>query len=80
MEVEHGDDSDPELLKFTWEAISQTANLLRIQIYFENPKYLSANMEREWLRVTFIDPVLFTGTNGLQIKREDRVVSREIPP
>jgi len=42
--------------------------------------YISANPAKEWIKITFMDHFLFTSTEGLQIEKEKRTISRELPP
>ena len=65
IEIVPGEDSDEEMLGYTWRAVSQTNRTLVVQFEFENALFISANGDRERVKVTVRDPVMFTGTNGL---------------
>jgi len=80
VEVVPGEDSDTQRLYFTWEVISQTNDTLTIQLHFNETEFVSANWDKEWLKITFRDHWMFLGTNGLVIKPEHRVVKKEMPP
>jgi len=80
LEIDPGWDSDPEKHKFDWIIVNQTSTKLILQLYFEDAKYISSNFDREWLKVTFMDPLMFYGINGMAIDEEDRTITREIPP
>ena len=80
LEIDPGWDSDPEKHKFDWVTVNQTSTKLILQLYFEDAKYISSNFDREWLKVTFMDPLMFFGVNGMVIDEEDRTITREIPP
>jgi len=41
---------------------------------------ISANIDKEILKITFRDLLLFSGQNGEQIQLEYREIVREMPP
>lgn len=42
--------------------------------------YISADITKEWIKITFVDAFLFTSMEGLQIQSDRRTISRELPP
>jgi len=67
-------------MDFDWEAIAQTNRTIVLQVTYKNATYISANLAKEWINITFMDPLLFLSTEGLQIERGKRMISRELPP
>ena len=47
---------------------------------YDNPLWISANADKETMTVTFRDEYMFLGTNGLLIERQNRVITRQMPP
>jgi len=43
IEIVAGEDSDQEMLGFTWRVVSQTNRTLVVQLEFENAIFISAN-------------------------------------
>jgi len=79
IEIVPGEDSDDAKLGFTWRVEAQTGRVLRLQLVFDDAMFISANSDKEFLRATFIDPVMFTAVNGLKIKKEHRQIERMMP-
>jgi len=71
VEVHAGVDSNPEDLQFTWNVTKETKDELHVQLYFENPLLVSVNSDKDNITVTFNDPGLFTGMNGLLMSEQD---------
>jgi len=47
---------------------------------FDDAQFISANRNKEILRATFRDPVMFTAAeNGLTIEKEHRQIERMMP-
>jgi len=46
---------------------------------FDDALFISANSDKEFLRATFIDQVMFTAKNGLQIETKHRQIERMMP-
>jgi len=80
IEIDPGEDSDPAYLLFDWEAIAQTKRTIDLQLTYDSGEYISSNPAKEWIKITFLDPVLFTSNEGLQIDKKKRTISRELPP
>ena len=49
---------------------------MQIQLYFENPLMVSANVIPDKVRLTFNDPTLFMGMNGLIMKRDSEIIEK----
>jgi len=47
---------------------------------FDNPLLISAHADKETMTVTFRDEYMFLGTNGLPIEKQNRVITRQMPP
>jgi len=62
--VEHGDWSDKHFLNFTWNVTEFTGRIMKIQLYFENAKYVSSWDEPETLVASFLHRKFFLGVNG----------------
>ena len=80
LEVEEGHDSNPQTLKFSWEAIRQTNRTLVIKITWESAMFVSAFIPPDVLKVTIRDPLFFIAYDGRQIKLDDRELRRILPP
>jgi len=80
LEVEEGHESNPYNLRFSWEAIRQTNRTLVIKISWESAMFVSAFIPPDVLKVTILDPLFFTAYDGRQIKLDDRVLRRILPP
>jgi len=48
-----------------WNVTSETETRLAIQLYFDEPLMVSTEPFPDSLRVTFNDPSIFIGKNGL---------------
>jgi len=47
---------------------------------YDNPLLISAYADKETMTVVFRDAYMFLGTNGLLIERQNRVITRQMPP
>ena len=74
-----GEESDPARLTLDWIVVEQTPSFLKIQLYFDDAKYVSANSYPDTLQVIVRDPEMFRGFNKLLIETGKRVMERELP-
>ena len=69
------DDEISEKLKFTWECIDFTQNEMVLQLYFENPKFVSISDKPQTLKLvfngeaTFMDLLLNVVRPGFELRR-----------
>ena len=70
VEVIAGEDSDPSRLLFTWHIVEMTERKIFIQMVFNEAIYVSAKLDAEILRVTFVDKYTFVGRNNLPIEMD----------
>ena len=79
VEVEPSILQDPTMVGMTsWQVINYKSTEIGIQMIFENPLYISYEVEPDTLVITFADPDLFISTDGIQIKDEYRVLKRKL--
>jgi len=71
VELHAGVDSNPEDLRFTWNVTVEKKDELHVQLYFENPSLVSAHTDKDNITVTFNDPELFIGMNGLLMSEQE---------
>ena len=64
MLVEPGDWSDKHFLNFTWNVTEFTGRFMKIQLYFENAKYVSSQDDPETLVVNFLHRQFFFDVRG----------------
>jgi len=79
IKIEPGEFSDDKRLKFDWIVVEQTPTSIRIQLYFNEAKFISANGDPEILMIMFRDPEMFRGVNTLLIKPDKRTLQRVLP-
>ena len=79
VEVIPGLESNETLLGFTWNVTAETERELEIHLFFDNPWYISSNPIPDKVRLTFNDPSLFIGINGITMENTAQVVERYLP-
>ena len=79
MEVIPGEESDVTFLGFTWNVTALSERQLEINLYFDNPIMVSSNPIPDKVRMTFNDPSLFIGINGITMENTAMVVERYLP-
>ena len=50
-------DNDFSMLNFTWNVTSFSSNKMTIQMYFENPIYISSSTQRDMLQLTVLEAI-----------------------
>ena len=63
----------------SWSVVKFDANHLDIQLFFEEPLYISFESEADTVVVNFADEELFISEDGIKILPEDRVLRRKLP-
>ena len=48
-----------EMLGFTWEVVDFGENEMTMQIFFDNPKFISVNQQHHVFKLVFYDQRLF---------------------
>ena len=66
-------------LGFTWNVTALSERQLEINLYFDNPIMVSSNPIPDKVRMTFNDPSLFIGINGITMENTAMVVERYLP-
>ena len=80
LDLVKAEDSNERKQILSWEVISQTSRQLRIKVKLDGAMFVSLEGEPDLIRATFNDPLLFTARSGVQIKEENKVISKELPP
>ena len=57
--VDYNEGGVVEMLGFTWELIDFSEKEMTMQIYFDNPKFISANQQHHVFKLVFYDQRLF---------------------
>ena len=66
-------------LNFTWEPTEFLADQLRIKLLFENPLYISPNIEQDLLVIKFLNLELFySADDGKALHPNWRIISSPI--
>lgn len=65
-------------LNFTWNVTKQNTEELEVHLYFANPELVSTGSTPDEMVLTFNEPLLFLGVNGLMISSETRVLRRTL--
>lgn len=63
VKVIPGEDSDLETLKFTWNVTSMDKDYLKIRLNFRKPIYVSSNVLKDKLQISFNQGYLFGSVN-----------------
>lgn len=78
-----GPDAEPIELQFDWEIADFSTRELKIQLLFDNPRYVSSLIDDEQLQIEILDTPLFMDASGLKVKSNTIVESaivRQIDP
>jgi hypothetical protein len=82
LKIEPSSFSNKSKLAFNWTLIEFTASQMNLQLNFENPSYVSSNVDQERLRIIFHGFYMFTDQKGnyMQPKFETnlKLVPRQI--
>ena len=63
----------------SWSVVKFDANQLDIQLFFDEPLYISFESEADTVVVNFSDEELFISEDGIKILFDDRVLRRKLP-
>ena len=80
IQIKPSPDSDPIALDFTYDIIGLGTDQMQIQLYFDNPDYISASgISSDQIMITFWSTDLLVAENGLKVS-EGQTITREIVP
>ncbi len=71
-----GQDSSPDLLRYTYNITNTTERTMTLKLKFENPVEVSS-VDIDSLKIIFNDPAYFVGAKTV---KEGTEISRQIPP
>ena len=63
---------------FEWELLEFTQTMMRINLIFAEPLYISFSEEPDILQIIFADEELFVSENDVKIKPQDRIIRRAL--
>lgn len=74
-----GAESNATALSFRWNVTAEDKRTMDIQMFFDNPFAVSSNPIPDKVRVTFNDPKLWIGADGLLMTNNTKVIERFLP-
>jgi hypothetical protein len=57
-------DTDPAELGFTWKVVSFEKDKMVVQLFFDNPKYISSKIDNDSIKIKFNEPSAFVTATG----------------
>ena len=76
--VEPAETQDVNRVALTWTVVEYGPSYIHLQLVFEQPLYISFELEADVLVVNFQDQDLFITENGIQILPENRILRRNL--
>ena len=73
-------DTDLSKLQFTWNTTAFSPLQMTIQLFFENPIYVSAGEYRDILRIKVLEPNMFIASKSMLAVKEETIISKNIAP
>ena len=73
-----GDYSDPTKMGYSWKAVAFDERSLDLQIYFDNPNFVSMEEDPEYVRVIIRDGSIFVSEDGLPLELAEDPDSRRL--